>query len=69
MPPPEWNVGPHVKHLRNLYVYFWRWATWKVFGEGDPSRMGGRGQDRKGIVSYITVAGLLEWSRIPEDAC
>ena len=59
MPPPEWNVGPHVKHLRNLYVYFWRWATWKVFGEGDPSRMGGRGQDRKGIVSYITVAGFL----------
>ena len=27
MPPPEWNVGAHVKHLRNLYVYFWRWAA------------------------------------------
>jgi hypothetical protein len=23
-PPPEWGVGAHAKHLRNLYVYFWR---------------------------------------------
>ena len=59
MPPPEWKVGPHAKHLRNLYVYFWRWATWKVFGDGDPSRMAGRGQDRKGIVCFISVAGFL----------
>ena len=59
MPPPEWKIGPHAKHLRNLYVYFWRWATWKVFGDGDPSRMEGRGQDRKGIVCFITVAGFL----------
>jgi hypothetical protein len=22
VPPPEWGVGAHVKHLRNLYVYF-----------------------------------------------
>jgi hypothetical protein len=35
MPPPEWGVGAHAKHLRNLYVYFWRWATWKVF-DHDP---------------------------------
>ena len=34
MPPAEWGVGAHAKHLRNLYVYFWRWATWKVFGHG-----------------------------------
>ena len=59
MPPPAWKVGAHAKHLRNLYVYFWRWAAWKVFGDGDPSRTGGRGQDRKGIVSFITVAGFL----------
>ena len=59
IPPSEWNVGHHAKHLRNLYVYFWRWATWKVFGDGDPSRMAGRGQDPKGIVSFITVAGFL----------
>ena len=26
-PPPEWGVGAHGKHLKNLYIYFWRWAT------------------------------------------
>ncbi len=35
MPPVEWRVGTHTKHLRNLYVYFWRWATWKVFGDAN----------------------------------
>ena len=59
MPPSGWNVSVHVKHLRNLYVYFWRWATWKVFGDGEPSRIEGRTPDRKGIVSFITVAGFL----------
>ncbi len=59
MPPTDWNVGAHAKHLRNLYVYFWRWATWKVFGDGDRSRIEGREADRKGIVSFITVAGFL----------
>jgi hypothetical protein len=51
MPPPEWGVGAHAKHLRNLYVYFWRWATWKVF-DHDPAA------DR-GIVCFITAAGFL----------
>ena len=59
MPPTDWSVGAHAKHLRNLYVYFWRWATWKVFGDGDPSRIEGREPDRKGIVCFITVAGFL----------
>ena len=59
MPPTDWNVGTHAKHLRNLYVYFWRWATWKVFGDGDPARLEGRRPDGKGIVSFITVAGFL----------
>lgn len=59
MPPTDWNVGAHAKHLRNLYVYFWRWATWKVFGDGDPSWIEGREPDRRGIVSFITVAGFL----------
>ncbi|PWE16638.1 DNA methyltransferase [Marinicauda salina] len=57
MPPPEWRVGEHAKHLRNLYIYFWRWATWKVFGEADAAA-GLSGQDR-GVVCYITVAGFL----------
>ena len=75
IPPREWQVSAHTKHLRNLYVYFWRWATWKVFGDGGRSRFEGEAQardgdgglsrvegrtpDRRGIVSYITVAGFL----------
>ena len=59
IPPRDWNVGLHAKHLRNLYVYFWRWATWKVFGNDSPSSIKGHGRDRKGIVSFITVAGFL----------
>ena len=50
-PPSAWKVGAHTKHLRNLYVYFWRWATWKVF-DAHPAA------DR-GIVCFITVAGFL----------
>jgi hypothetical protein len=59
MPPTAWKVGAHAKHLRNLYVYFWRWATWKVFGDGDLDKNAGRPRDRKGIVCFITVAGFL----------
>ena len=75
MPSVDWNVGAHAKHLRNLYVYFWRWATWKVFGnggrsrtdgpapdvdgDGGPSRTEDRAHDRRGIVAFITVAGFL----------
>ena len=59
MPPLEWNVGAHAKHLRNLYVYFWRWATWKVFGDGDPAEQHGRQRDQTGIICFITVAGFL----------
>jgi hypothetical protein len=35
MPPADWDLSAHVKHLRNLYVFFWRWATWKVFGDSE----------------------------------
>ena len=51
MPPREWKVGAHSKHLRNLYVYFWRWATWKVFDHGPGAKTG--------VICYITVAGFL----------
>jgi hypothetical protein len=50
-PPRDWGVGAHAKHLRNLYVYFWRWATWKVF-DHDPTA-------NTGVVCFITVAGFL----------
>jgi hypothetical protein len=51
IPPTAWAVGAHAKHLRNLYIYFWRWATWKVF---DHDRA-----HNTGIVCFITVAGFL----------
>jgi hypothetical protein len=51
MPPREWGVGTHSKHLRNLYVYFWRWATWKIYDHGPGAKTG--------IVCFITVAGFL----------
>ena len=59
MPPTEWNVSAHSKHLRNLYVYFWRWATWKVFGDSDGEPIEGRSRDHRGIICFITVAGFL----------
>jgi hypothetical protein len=51
MPPREWGAGAHSKHLRNLYIYFWRWASRKVFDHGPG--------ERTGIVRFITVAGFL----------
>lgn len=51
MPPREWGAGVHSKHLRNLYVYFWRWATWKVYDHDQANNTG--------IVSFITAAGFL----------
>jgi len=52
-PPVAWGVGAHTKHLRNLYVYFWRWAAWKVFEQG------GGPEEQSGLVCYITVSGFL----------
>ena len=37
--------------LKNLYVYFWRWATWKVF-DAHPDQ-------GDGVVAFITTAGYL----------
>ena len=50
-PPKEWKAGAHSKHLRNLYVYFWRWASWKVWDHGPGAKTG--------IVCFITVSGFL----------
>ena len=60
-PPKEWKVGTHAKHLRNLYVYFWRWAAWKVFEQGAGKRdlSPPVAENLSGIVCYITVAGFL----------
>lgn len=51
MPPADWGVSAHAKHLRNLYVYFWRWATWKVFDHHE--------SNQSGVVCFITVSGFL----------
>lgn len=59
VPPPQWKVGAHSKHLKNLYIYFWRWATWKVFGTGLRASTGLEETDKAGIVCFITVAGFL----------
>lgn len=37
--------------LKNLYVYFWRWAMWKVF-ESTP-------ESHHGVVCFITATGYL----------
>jgi len=41
----------HAKNLYNDYVYFWRWALWKVFEAGE--------DNRGGIVSFITASSYL----------
>ncbi|MCX7015789.1 MAG: N-6 DNA methylase, partial [Candidatus Sumerlaeota bacterium] len=44
--------GVHVKNLYNLYVYFWRWALWKVF-EHETAQ-------GPGIVSFISASSYLD---------
>ena len=41
--------GLHVKNLYNSYVYFWRWALWKLFET----------TDEPAIVSFITASSYL----------
>lgn len=43
--------GEHLKNLYNSYVYFWRWALWKVFEQNAASG--------PGIVSFITASSYL----------
>ena len=60
-PPSKWGVGTDAKNLRNLYVYFWRWAAWKVFEQGgglrdkEPPEQ----ENLSGMVCYITMSGFL----------
>lgn len=58
-PPAAWGVGAHAHHLKNLYIYFWRWATLKVFGSGWHEATGLPDEDRYGVVCFISVAGFL----------
>jgi len=43
--------GVHLKNLYNLYIYFWRWALWKVF---EHKTAGG-----PGVVSFISASSYL----------
>ncbi len=57
--PKDWKIGAHGKHLKNLYVYFWRWAALKVFGSGIAEATELPGKDEDGLICFITVAGFL----------
>lgn len=48
-PARESGAGGHVKNLYNDYIYFWRWALWKVFER----------KDGPGVVSFITASSYL----------
>lgn len=44
------GLGNHLKNLYNLYVYFWRWALWKVFEQK---------KQTPGVISFITASSFL----------
>lgn len=48
-PARESGAGGHLANLYNDYIYFWRWALWKVFER----------KDGPGIVSFITASSYL----------
>ncbi len=58
-PPAAWGLSVHTHHLRNLYIYFWRWATLKVFGSGWNAATGEAEPDRHGLVCFISAAGFI----------
>ena len=51
-PATDAGHGVHVKNLYNLYVYFWRWALWKVFEQD--------AVEGPGIVSFISASSYLD---------
>jgi len=48
-PLTESGLGVHAKNLYNDYIYFWRWALWKVFET----------KSGPGVVSFITASSYL----------
>lgn len=44
--------GVHVKNLYNLYVYFWRWALWKVLEH--------KSAPGPGVISFISASSYLD---------
>lgn len=48
-PATKAGAGVHLKNLYNDYVYFWRWALWRLFEQ----------QKCGGIVTFITASSYL----------
>jgi predicted helicase len=48
-PATQAGAGVHLKNLYNDYVYFWRWALWRLFEQ----------QACGGIVTFITASSFL----------
>jgi len=48
-PATKAGAGVHLKNLYNDYVYFWRWALWRLFEQ----------QNSGGIVTFITASSYL----------
>jgi predicted helicase len=48
-PATKAGAGIHLKNLYNDYVYFWRWALWRLFEQ----------QKCGGIVTFITASSYL----------
>lgn len=65
------GLGLHAKNLYNDYIYFWRWALWKVFESGPttpaatpPPLLSQGGENNPshsgpGIVGFITASSYL----------
>ena len=54
------GMGKYEYVLKNLYVYFWRWAFWKVFEDSFRALEGqSDSAQRAGVVCFITAAGYL----------
>ncbi|WP_141506748.1 type ISP restriction/modification enzyme [Rhizobium phaseoli] len=48
-PATRAGAGVHLKNLYNDYVYFWRWALWRLFEQ----------QKCGGVVTFITASSYL----------
>jgi len=48
-PARKAGAGVHLKNLYNDYVYFWRWALWRMFEQ----------QDCGGVLTFITASSYL----------
>lgn len=54
------GMGRYEYVLKNLYVYFWRWAFWKVFEDSFRALDGQHDRaQRAGVVCFITADGYL----------